>query len=310
MKRIAPRFLIVAVTLLCTIWSTATCAPANHTVGGGIHVRKLLYPTDKAKLPKDLAEVVGNLRSKAQPQEKPRNTHSPHIFLRVMTRKNVLHKKLLNPKANLAGRRCFAFVTLPEMAHGRSLLDIYRTIGYDPADILGNQMGEEKVVVVFSYTKDIQVHEDPLRGLPLDRKARIYRATWGNLLPLVDRIAEEKCQQANAARKQGTPESTDSLGLSVRQWQFLCTFPDAGRQRIQTCTYPLLRDTGGADWVYRSLLETVMGANEHFTGDGSTKVTFQERNQTDPVTGYPEYLAPDKKLSELPALAVVSLGSV
>ena len=68
------------------------------------------------------------------------------------------------------------------------------------------------------------------------------------------------------------------------------------------------RDSGGADWDYRSILERTLAAAEHFTGDGTSKPTLVGAGKT--PRGYPEFLGPNRQLTALPELAVIDLGAL
>jgi len=47
-----------------------------------------------------------------------------------------------------------------------------------------------------------------------------------------------------------------------REASFLLGFSDEGKRREKTTDYAALRDVCGADWVYRQLIERLLGASE------------------------------------------------
>jgi len=97
---------------------------------------------------------------------------------------------------------------------------------------------------------------------------------------------------------------------SETEKQFVLSFPEAGKARIRTTDYAVLRETGGADWVYRELLEDKLSLFEHFRGNGRTLNELKDPLGKRPETGLREFVGPNQTLAELVEIAVVSLGAL
>jgi hypothetical protein len=157
------------------------------------------------------------------------------------------------------------------------------------------------VVVVFRYPEGFTRSEVRDGRLPEDVSRQVLVPTWENTFVLLERLA------TNAAIAD-KPVSADRLTLATeRERHFLLGFPAAGRERVRKVPYAPLRETGGADWEYRSLLERKLGLSEHFTGTGFTRPAIGppkgERR------GLPEFVGPNLTLESFPDLAVVDFGA-
>jgi hypothetical protein len=161
--------------------------------------------------------------------------------------------------------------------------------------------------VVFQWEDAVVLHQGRDGKLPSAWHSAVYSPTWDNLFSLVERMAADPCW--HVVQAEGKPRIRTKLRLrSVREVFFLRGYPESGRKRIKSCPYSVLRDVGGADWEYRSILRRSMSAGEFFTGDGTSKRTFAGRGASPP--GFPEFVGPNRELTSLPKIAVVSLGAL
>ena len=84
-------------------------------------------------------------------------------------------------------------------------------------------------------------------------------------------------------------------------------FSGERRNQIKNLPYAILRSLGGPDWEYRKLMESQLGANSHFRGVG---VTMNTLSPADGRKGVQEFLGPNRKIGELPEVAIIDLGRV
>src|SRR5262245_1410823 len=110
-------------------WIPAPRAAAPGRAGDRRAPRKLLYPSDPGRLAPVLAPVVKKLLSGEEGPASPRSARPSGVFLRVVSRRFALDGGKLKEGAWL-GPRPFVFLTLPEAAYGRSLLQVLLAIGY------------------------------------------------------------------------------------------------------------------------------------------------------------------------------------
>jgi hypothetical protein len=259
-------------------------------------VRKLLYPAELRDVPPILQPHVERLLAADQKPIDPAAAKCGGVYARILSKQYAIDGGKLKAGGWL-GSRPFVFLTVPEVAYGRDL-----------EDILEIEKGVEKVAVVFTFpekVKGCEAHD----GAAADAWAeRVYPTTWNNVLGLVDRMAADKARWI-AVRPDGGGFVPTKLQLrSEKELSFLLGFPDEGKKRVATTDYAALREVGGSDWAYRQLIERLLGASEHFRGDGKTKLTLAGRRK--PRAGFPEFLGPNTELKDLPAVAVVSLGTL
>jgi hypothetical protein len=195
---------------------------------------------------------------------------------------------------------------LPEAAWGRPLLNVLSAIGYDPEDMLRAEVGTEKVALVFAYP-DARLHKCRDGRLPREWQRHVYPATWENLFALMDHLVAEK-GRVEIRREGWSFRPTKIILCSERERAFLVNFPESGKRRVASTPYPALRCTGGPDWKYRSLLDRLLGASEHFRGNGTTKLTLGLKGKA--IRGFPEFLGPNRELKGIRDLAIVSLGTL
>ncbi|VTR98547.1 hypothetical protein [Tuwongella immobilis] len=273
-------------------------------------LRPLLYPADAARLSPEMRKLVDAIRNPQSPQIPPEQFQSAksdasRIYARLVTRKFVLDGSRLTPTAMVGGRP-YVFVAAPQTMVGRNLLQIYSAIGYVAEDVLLDELGQEKVILLLRWPQVLQTTDRPEdRDSAWDQ--RIYPATWDNLLMLLDRYARQPDRIAYPPFN--GPAILEQLRLSSpQQREFVLGFPEAGKQRVRTVPYALLQAAGGADWEYRQILERAFSATVHYTGDGNTLPTLIRRGTV--PKGFPEFLAPNRKLTELEEVAIIGVGSL
>jgi hypothetical protein len=266
----------------------------------GEPTRKLLYP---AEVKGQLAEVVAELRDPGRPVVADRDLKASRYFARLAPRAHLLDGAALKKGAWL-GPRPFVFLTAPESFYGKGLLQVYGDVGYSADSVLG-QFGREMVVIVFRYPESVALHPGTDGELPRDWSRRAYVPTWPNACALFERLAR-KADLDGVGPRPFTPERL--LLRDERERGFICSFPEAGRKRLQRSSYQALRETEGADWEYRSLLERHLGMSEHFTGTGRTRPTLGRDGGG--RLGLPEWLGPNLRLDSLAEMAIVDFGAV
>jgi len=268
--------------------------------------RKLLYPASEDQLPQALRPVVRKLLATDQTPVQPGDVKPAGIFARVVTKKFIVEGRRLKDRATL-GDRPFVFVTLPESLYGKSLLEMFSTIGYSADDVVVGQLGEEKVLLVFRWEAKMALQEGRDGKLPETWHSAVYPTTWDNVFALVGKMAADKDWHVVQADRE-EPVLTKLTLRSPQESLFLQGYPDAGKKRINASSYYALREVGGADWAYRSILERSLGLAEHFTGDGTSKPTLTGQRKL--PRGYPEFIGPNRSLTALPELAVIDLGAL
>jgi hypothetical protein len=282
-------------------FSAAPHQDANHPT------RRLLIPAEASQVKATLAPFVEKLLSPNEKKLNPPPTHPADIrvFLRVVSKKYVLDGTKLRKDAWL-GSRPFVFLTMPETVYGKTLADIFSGIGYSADEVLSSELGEDKVALVFAYPEGITFHGRRSGELPDGWENKVYVPTWDNLFALAERLVGAGRVEIDTTGQRFAP---DRLRLrSERERHFVLGFPESGKRRIKASGYAVLRETGGADWEYRALLERSLSAAEHFTGDGFIRPTFGRRPL--PPRGFPEFVGPNLTLEQTAALAVISLGKL
>jgi len=269
--------------------------------------RKLLFPAQ----PKDVSPVlrlhVERLLAADQKPIDPADAKVSGVFLRIISRKYAFNGDKLTP-AGWLGSRPFTFLTVPETAYGRDLLGTLAAIGYGLEDILESEKGVEKVAVVFAYPEKVKVCDVKDGALPEDWNQRVFASTWDNVFSLADRMATDKARWVFTRPDADAFFPTKLQFRSERELSFLLGYPEEGKRRVKATEYAVLGEVGGADWTYRKLIERLLGASEHFRGDGRTRLTLAGRHK--PRVGFPEFLGPNAELKDIPQLAVVSLGTL
>lgn len=260
--------------------------------------RKLAYPA-AGKVPASLADAVKRLTTPGQPKVPDEALKPLGVFARLVPREAVLDGATLRKGARLGGRP-FVFLSVPESFQGKSLLEDFTDIGYSADSVLADQLGREMSLVIFRYTEDVALSDVRDGKLGADWAKRVYAPTWDNAFALLDRLA------ADAAI--GEKFQPDRMTFaSEKERMFVLGYPATGQARIRKTAYAALRETGGADWEYRLVLERKLGLSEHFTGTGFTRPAIgtpkAERR------GLPEFVGPNPLLETLKEVAVVDLGA-
>ncbi len=291
---------VVATLLLAVSASLTADRPSARSTA-----RKLLYPADLAGVPAALRPHVGKLLDPDQARVEPADAKAGDVFLRVVSRQYALAGNRLNERGWL-GAAPFVFLAPPESLYGRSLLEVFSTIGYSAETVLTTQLGIEKVAIVFRYGREVQLCQRRDGKLPADPDAAVYPTTWDNVFSLLERLAGDRKKHliVHAKSDRFTPALL-RLG-SPREPAFVAGFPREGKDRIKHRPYAALRLAGGADWTYRQILEHSLGMTEPFRGDGATQRTFVAPGKE--ARGFPEFLGPNRELTRLPEVAVIRLG--
>ena len=289
----------------CLLFSMATNVPVRADEGSQLK-RELLFPAKADDVPASLEPFVTKLMSTEQRPVDAANVIRGDVFARVVTKKYILDSGALK-KGGTLGSKPFVFTTLPEALYGRSLLQVFATIGYSADDVLTGQLEEEKVVVIFRWGKKVVVHSGQNGALPEAWQTTVYPTTWDNIFSLVDKMAGDK-EWSYVREDKQTAAFTKLQFRSEKERHFLVGFPDAGKLRIKSSSYYALRDTKGADWDYREFLERSMSLSEHFSGDGATKPTMV--GQAKSPAGFPEFIGPNRLIVDLPEVAVIGLGAL
>src|SRR5262249_42504934 len=266
--------------------------------------RKLLYPASQDRLPASLRPIVLKLLSAEQAPGEPSDAKPNGAFVRVVSRKSILDGQKLKEGGTL-GINPFVFVALPESLYGRSLLQVFSVIGYSADQVLNRQLGEEKVAVVFRWDPKVVLHPGRDGRLPEAWPSAVYSTTWDNMFALVETMAVDP--RWHVVQDNCKPRIRTKLQLSsAREALFIRGYPDAGRKRIKCSSYASLRDVGGADWEYRSILNRSLSAGKEFVGDGTSKRTFVGNGKRLPV--FREFVGPNRELTSLPEIVVIGLG--
>jgi hypothetical protein len=229
-------------------------------------------------------------------------------YARIAPREYVIAEPGTLADNAILGTKPFVFITTPEGLYGKNLLQLYLDIGYEAEDILQWQRDKSMVAVIFRYEDDIARHPGRNGNLPAEHwNRRVYAPTWANIFPLFEKLA---------AKADVEPEQTGHFApwrlffQSQAEKGFVLGFPEAGKARIRATDYAVLRETGGADWVYRKLLEDKLSLFEHFRGNGRTLNELKDPMGERPDTGLHEFVGPNQTLAELPEIAVVTLGAL
>lgn len=287
MKKLSAALLLGLLALALT---PASAAQARRIVYGGKN-------PPSARL-KQIAEALAD--PKTAPAALETLPPAGAYFARLAQRKYILDEDgNIGGKAALHGRP-IAFITTPEGLYGRSLLEIFTEIGYEAESILSHQLGKEMVAVVFRYPEGVAPSDARDGRLPADWENSVFVPTWENVFALFHRLA---LRDAAAG-----PSAPRALSLSDAELRFVLNFPEAGKGRVRFVPYGALKAAGGPDWSYRCLLESQLSVFEHFRGNGRTQNELIDPDGAQPARGLREYVGPNRRLSELPEVAVVELG--
>jgi len=269
------------------------------SVGAVAQERELLYSKSASGKLQQIIATIRNPKSPVTPSDQL--TRKTEYFVRITPRKYIFTPDgKLQDDARLGGNP-FVFISTPESVYGLSLLDIYVGIGYEAEDIIRWQRDEDMVMMVFKYPNEIAASEITNGRLPADWDKKVLIPTWPNMFSLFHLLATPR-----PVTQQLAPERT--LILTDSERDFVLSFSATRKQRITKLAYAVLKEEGGPDWQYRSLLEQKLSLFAHFRGDGQTQ---NEVSDPDGVqAGLLEFVGPNWSLKELPELAIVHLGKL
>ncbi len=192
----------------------------------------------------------------------------------------------------------YVFLTVPQVAYGRSLYGIYSDLGYDAESVL-RQRGARMAAFVFRYENGITLSDKRNGDLDKSRyRSFVYVPTWKNAFSLFSLLAGE------------VPDAGGDAFMSLRfdsesDQNLARFFPDGHQRQVAVLPYVVLRAAGGPNWQYRKLLESKMGMNAHFRGVGITENTL---SPADSRKGAREFVGPNRKLKNLREYAVIDMG--
>ena len=273
--------------------------------------RDLLY--SKSLSPK-LQEIVAVIRNpQTSPIDYDKLNRTTEFFIRIAPREHILSpdKQLIagnNSIQNdaLLGTRPGIFLTSPESIYGRSLLEIYSEIGYEAEDIIRRQRNQDMVAIVFRYPDAISLALDVKEGnLPVGWENKVYIPYWENMFSLFYRLAENAVIEQD---KKGEFAPEKIFFRSQAEKAFALCYSAGAKERIKRLSYGEIKAIGGADWVYRKLLEDKMSAFEHFRGNGRTQNEISDPDGQ--KLGLVEFLGPNRKIKDLSEVAVIHLGKL
>jgi hypothetical protein len=232
-------------------------------------------------------------------------TRTTSYFVRIAPRKVILTESGDLREDAILGTRSLVFLTTPESIYGKSLLEIYEDIGYEAEDIIRWQRDEDMVAILFRYPVGISLSGVLDGQLPQQWSNWVYTPTWDNMYALLERLAENATIEPQK-RGEFAPERT--FFRSEAERMFVLGFPERGKERIKKVPYAELKAIGGADWVYRSLLESKLSIFEHFRGNGRTHNEVLDPEGLEPEAGLIEFVGPNRKIKDLPEVAIIHLG--
>jgi hypothetical protein len=141
--------------------------------------------------------------------------------------------------------------------------------------------------------------------LPAAWQTKVYVPLWDNVFALFYNLAENASIEPLKKDQFAPPQ----LFLHSRaEKAFALKYSEGAKHRIKKFPYAEIKATGGADWVYRKLLEERLGIFEHFRGNGRTQNEVQDPQGED--SGLVEFVGPNRKLQDLPEVAIVHSGKL
>ncbi|VEN72875.1 conserved exported hypothetical protein [Candidatus Desulfarcum epimagneticum] len=252
-----------------------------------------------------LGQIIAPIRNPLSKQPCPSMARQRTYFLRIAPLGHILSEKNAIQDQAILGTKPYVFLTTPEHICGKSLLEIYLNIGYEAEDIIKWQKDADMVAIVFRYPRDIVFCEERNGLLPEPWNRRVYSPTWDNVFSIFSKLA------SNAEIKPGKKGefSPDRMFFrSEETRRFVLGFSRKSRETIKKTPYDALRVGGGAHWRYRDLLEKKLSIFEHFRGNGRTINEVFDPNGKIKHSGIPEFVGPNKRVKDLPEVAVIHLG--
>ena len=262
--------------------------------------REVLYATS---LSEKLQAIVTHLQNPQQAKVPYAElVPATEYFIRIIPRKYVMTETNTLQEGATLGGKPFVFFTTPEGAYGKSLLELYLDIGYEAEDILLWQRNQEMVAVVFHYPATVTFFAPQNGELPTDWDKKVYVPTWDNIFALFRKLTENATIEPT---KQGDFAPQRLFFKTELLKNFVLAFPEEGKQRLKTTDYAVLKAAGGADWLYRQLLENKLSIFEHFRGTGRTLNELKGEEQ-----GLLEFVGPNLRIKDMTEFAVVGLGAL
>lgn len=286
-------------SLLVLVWFAACVC----VLAGTPH--QLLFSTP---LSAGMQAIVAKLQDPVQkPVPYEKLCADSRYYARIAPRKFVIAADNSLLDTAILGTKPMVFLTTPESLYGKNLVDVYLDIGYEAEDILRWQRDTAMVVILFRYPDNV----DPtpiLDGvLPEDWHSKVYVPTWDNIFAVFGRLAQEASVDPG---KEGDYAPWKLSFTSEALRQFVLNFPVEGTTRVKTAGYSTLKQIGGADALYRNLLEKKLSIFEHFRGNGRTINELVDPEGAKRQTGLYELIGPNAKIKELPEVAVIDLGTL
>lgn len=267
--------------------------------------RELLYSKYQSdKLKENVAKIL-DIKNGKIPYEKLKG--ATEYFVRIAPREYILDEKNKILESAILGTKPLVFITTPESIYGRSLLDIYLGIGYETEDIIKWQRGADMVAIVFKYSPDISISDIRDGKFQDNWQKQVFVPTWDNMFSLFNILAKDAVIKPEQ-KGEFAPEQLFFRSEDVRM--FVLGFPQEGKNRIKAIDYAILKAENGADWVYRNLLEKKLSVFEHFRGNGRTHDEVEDPDGINPEAGFFEFVGPNRKVNQLPELAIIHLGKL
>ncbi len=267
--------------------------------------RELLYPETLSGRLQEIASNIQNIRQPEIPY--PDLPAETEYFVRIAPRSHILTENNTIKDDAILGTKPFVFLTIPQGIYGKSLLDVYLDIGYETEDIIRWQCGKDMVAIVFRYSENIRYSNVKDGQLPEKWNNKVYSTTWDNMFSLFSRLADEA---VIIPGKKGEFAPEKMFFRNNALISFVSGFPEAGKQKIKTTGYAVLKAAGGANWTYRNLLEKKLSLFEHFRGNGFTLNEIKDPEGVQDKSGMPEFAGPNMKVRNLPEKAIIHLGKL
>jgi hypothetical protein len=274
---------------------------------GPAQSREVLFTASPSPELSALVKKIKNLNTPVIPYADLKQNSA--YFVRIAPRNKILTDANQLQDNAILSTRPIVFLTTPESVFGKSLLDIYLDIGYEATDIIHWQRDVEMVAIVFRFEDGITVSPERKGQLPPDWKNFVYIPTWDNMFALFKLLAAEAAvDPSKATGNEFSP--VNSFFRSDAEKAAVLNFSDAGKQHIKDTSYAKLKVDGGEAWAYRKLLEDKLSVFEHFRGTGRTQNVIIDPDGTKTESGLLEFVGPNRKLKDLPEVAIVELGKL
>lgn len=266
--------------------------------------REILYIS---KNNKKLQEIVAFIQTPVNKQKCSLMTQQRNYFVRIAPTEYTLSENKSIKDNAILGTKPYVFLTTPEEICGKSLLDIYLNIGYEAEDIIKWQKDVDMVAIVFCYPQEILYSKVTDGLLPASWNNYIYSPTWDNIFSIFSKLALKATIEPD---KKGEFSPERMFFRSKDEQNFVLNFSKEAKQTIKQSSYISLEANGGINWNYRKLLENKLSIFEHFRGNGRTinEIVDPDGNVTD--SGILEFVGPNRRIKELPEVAVIHLGSL